>query len=175
MSPRYQGSVPPQALGPRQGCRTLSQTQLPPITGFPPSPALAVLTGTYLGAGASWGHGERGGLILGVLQRESWGEDGNSEMKQPLTPRPSPTELSSAPFSSLPLLPLVHSLLTWWLVSGPFLSVSAMRGKRRVVTSHPRSSPPHLPPAHPLPPCSLPTHLCALTGSPDLASRPPGA
>lgn len=30
-------------------------------------PALVVLTGAYLGAGASWGHREWGGLVLGVL------------------------------------------------------------------------------------------------------------
>lgn len=113
MSPGYQGSVPPQSLGPRQAFRTLAQMQLPPSqdTTSPP-PALASLTGAYLGAGASWGHGEWGGLILGILQKESWGGDGNSEMKQLLTPV-FPTEPPSSPFfPSQPLL-LISSLLTW--------------------------------------------------------------
>lgn len=57
-----------QAPGPQRCVGPRPRYQPPPVTGHPPgSPILAVLIGAYLGAGASWGHGERGGLILRVL------------------------------------------------------------------------------------------------------------
>lgn len=59
--------------GPSAGiCDPLPNAKPGPSQDTSP-PALAALTGAYLGAGASRGHRERGGLILGVLQRVSWG------------------------------------------------------------------------------------------------------
>lgn len=60
----------PFGPGPKTGLWDTSKSNCHPApsTQHPPPLALAVLTGAYLGgAGASWGHGERGGLILGVL------------------------------------------------------------------------------------------------------------
>lgn len=99
--PKVQGSLTP-TLRPQasdkqvEGRRPFPNVNQSPSQGHPfLCHPRADLTVAYLGAGARWGHGERGGLILGVLQKEIGVREGTSEGKLFLT-------ASSPPIPSLP-------------------------------------------------------------------------